>query len=1163
MRHLIRNAALCIALLILFTWSIVPPEKKIRLGKDLRGGVSLVYSVQIRAGENPDEIIGRTIEVLKERVDPEGLYEISMIKRGRDRIEISMPLPGPEVAKLKKAFEEELSKLGRAAISPSRLDELMRSPAAERQQRIDEIAAGDADRAAKLATASQAQDQVQATRAAYEKAKAEAAPADRLEELLDAAAAVDRAYTDARDAVMRTALSSDDVRAVVQLSKKSRQLFDDELKQQVIIPSPRDAGLEKLRASHPETRAQLDKVVASYEAYEKSKTSLDDADELIRLLKGAGVLSFRIAVDPGQHAEEARLRQELRERGPRNVRSGDARWYKINRLESFYETVQDQRFLQAAPAQYFQSRYNSIVEEYNGSYYMLLWDTRSTRLTQADGNWSVSGAFEGRDQLGRPAINFQMNARGAVLLGALTADHVKHKMAVLLDDEVYTAPVLNSAISTGGMIEGRFSAEEIRYIIRVLSAGSLQAKLSPEPISRQNLSPELGADRLRDGLKAGVICFIVVSVFMVVYYFQLGVISVIALLANALTILGVMAMNKAAFTMPGIAGIVLTFGVGIDANVLIYERMREEFMRGRDLRTAVRLGFSKAMASIVDGNLSNLIICVVLGFTGTQEIKGFAITLGIGVAGTLFAALLVSRVIFTLFVDYLGWKRTSMLPLAVPAVQRALTWHIDWLRPRWVFLAIAVVMSIGSIGLAWYRGPAMLDTEFRGGTEVTLQFKDKPDGSDRITMTREQVLGRVRELAKESPDEKARVAFADAEVGVINARQDLVTSDTFAVKMPAADDKVVLAALAAKFSDVIETREAISFTGQEIADWRQAPVYRISSKKLGDSIDRPTISDDVSGFFGGVAIVLDNLQPPIPRESLQSRLQQIRRASGSAETVSRAMDVRVIGGTEDAVTSAVVLVLDENISFFDDEERWNNSVAGAEWKLVVDAVASKTQLASVTNFSPTIAATFKAQAVVSVFLSVFLLTVYVWVRFGAARWALAATLPLFHDVLAIIGCIAVAQILYDTKATNGFATAIGLIAFKIDLNMIAALLTIAGYSLNDTIIILDRIRENKGKLPYATYEAVNDGINQTMSRSVITHGTTLISSIVLYIFGGEAVRGFAFAFTLGVFFGSYSSIAISAPLVWSGRHDKSWKGKPTGRQTEEPEEEPAALTAGV
>src|SRR5256885_1424023 len=210
-------------------------------------------------------------------------------------------------------------------------------------------------------------------------------------------------------------------------------------------------------------------------------------------------------------------------------------------------------------------------------------------------------------QRGTPEISLEVNQRGGQLLGELAGRDVRDQMAVLLDDQVYTAPNLLSKISKSGQITGTFTDAEIRYIVRVLGAGSLQAKLSPEPISEMRLAPELGADNLRAGLRAGVISLIAISGFMIVYYFGSGVIAVVALLCNALLILGIMALANAAFTMPGIAGVILTFGMAVDANVLIYERMREEIQRGADARTAVRLGYDKAMASIVDGNVANLL----------------------------------------------------------------------------------------------------------------------------------------------------------------------------------------------------------------------------------------------------------------------------------------------------------------------------------------------------------------------------------------------------------------------------------------------------------------------------------------------------------------------------------------------------------------------------
>jgi SecD/SecF fusion protein len=191
----------------------------------------------------------------------------------------------------------------------------------------------------------------------------------------------------------------------------------------------------------------------------------------------------------------------------------------------------------------------------------------------------------------------------------------------------------------------------------------------------------------------------------------------------------------------------------------------------------------------------------------------------------------------------------------------------------------------------------------------------------------------------------------------------------------------------------------------------------------------------------------------------------------------------------------------------------------------------------VQSFSPAIARTFAAQGIVSTVLSLLMLTIYVFARFGTFRWAMAATVPLFADVIGIIGLLVVAQMLYDGSATSGIAHKLGLLPFKLDLAQIAAMLTIVGYSLNDKIIILDRIRENKGKLPYANYETVNASINQTLSRTIITAGAHMITTIVLYMYGGEAVRGFAYTFNLGVLLGTYTSI-VSTPLVWSHTHEQ-------------------------
>jgi SecD/SecF fusion protein len=1153
MRTLFSRICLVFAVLALCAYFINPPEKQLRLGKDLRGGVSLVYSVLLKPGDNADTI-SKVIDSLKQRVDPNGLSEIAIVEQGGNRIEVTMPLPNERVKRLRKAFEEELQKFTALTLEPDAFEQMMRLQGDEREKQIEKYAAGLPTRSQTLHEAASAADAIAATRAQLSAAQkeldaAKAANADpakiveldkQVNDTVGRTADLELKYEDARKKALAAALTSDVVRRAILLPNEARQLTSRTTKQLKTFPSPREQALSDLKKEHPDQAGQIDKALQAYLAFVGERTLLDDPADLERLLSGAGVLDFRITVNPGKDlkpAEEDRYRREFRERGPKNAQTTDARWYQVHNIDTWYDTVEDYELLRAAPEQFFFNR-GFIGGGRDGEYYILGWDVPGSRLTRGEGEWAVSKSFETQDQLGRPAIGFEMDIRGAGLLGEMTKKHVGDKMAVMLDDKIYTAPNLNSAISNRGIIEGNFSQAERTYVIRVLGAGSLQAKLSPEPISRSTLGPELGADNLQKGLHAGLVAFIAVSVFMCVYYFPaLGGIAVFALWCNLLMILGIMALQRAAFTLPGIAGVVLTFGQAVDANVLVYERMREEFRRGHDMRSAVRLGFSKAFSSIVDGNVSNLIICAVLYQVGSQEIKGFAITLAIGVLATLFGTLVVSRLLFTIFVEHLGWRRTSMLPMAIPHFQNFLTPKIDWIRLRWVWIIVSGSLVGMGLVLAIVRGPVMLDTAFRGGTQIELTLRTDPATGKPVELKRQDIEDRIKKIATSAAPGDSLRSLSESEILPINPRDDGVTSNRFEIKTFKIDEREVSEAITREFADVIESRPALGFAGRGEADVKRAPVYKVLSNVLGENIDRPEYRDDVSAFFGGVAIVLERIDPPVDKKSIELRLNETRQHKDFADTLARRREVRVIGGTPDAVKSAVVLVRDDSVSSFEGEERWSFEVASREWRLVNRALGEASQLANVQSFSATIASTFKAQAVVAITLSLLLLTIYVWVRFGAARWAIAATLPLFHDILSIIGLIALAQIIFEHAP--GLAHTLGILPFKIDLNLVAAMLTIAGYSLNDTIIILDRIRENKGKMTYASAHQINDSINQTFSRTLITSGTTLISTSILYLVGGEAVRGFAYAFTLGVFIGTYSSIAISAPLVWSRKSDRA------------------------
>lgn len=1136
MRHILRNAILSIAIVAVCLWSIFPLDKQLRLGKDLRGGVSLVYAVQIRPGDDAQDVLNRTIEILKNRVDPSGLMEISMVAQGRDRIEVTMPLPNDRVKALRAAFDEKLEGLRSRSLTPADVDRISRADGEARNAEIERAAGGDAGQRERLDAAARAFDAAATARAALREAEAAGRPDAELDALAADVARFEAAYEQARDATVRATLSADEIRRALSLTDRARTI-PGQGGEMVTLPSPRQRAIERIRSEHPEAAAQLDDILGAFAAYEAERTTLDDPSDLKRLMRGAGVLSFRITVDSGEHPDELRLRRELHERGPRNSKAPDAAWFKVNQIDTWYNSVGQLQAMEADPAGYFAQR-GFVAERYDGEYYILCWNTRTTRLTQEDGAWGVASAFQSTDQIGKPAISFEMDARGALRLGSLTENHVGDKMAVLLDDEVYTAPVLNDRISKRGIIQGDFTPQEITYVVRVLTAGSLTARLSPEPVSESTLGPELGADNLRMGVDAGKIALVVVAAFMILYYFWCGAIAVIGLMCTALIILGAMSLNRAAFTLPGIAGVILTFGQAVDANVLIFERIREELQRGEDMKSAVRLGHSKAFSSIFDGNITTLIVCIVLANTGTPEIKGFAITLGIGVVGTLISALLITRTIFDVLVHHVGWRRTTMLPMVSKTINRLLSPNVDWIKYRWLFTGISVTYMVLGVGLALWEGERLLDTEFRGGTQVTLRLKDAGTGDGPVTMTRAEVEERVRRIGEEAGPQSSLAQVHSAEVLPINAASDGVTSSTFVVRTTATDQSAVVGAIAEAFGDVIDVRPALTFAGSETSVLREAPVYPIYASKLGDNIDQPEVLDDVTPYLGGVALVLREIDPPQPVRTIEDRLESLRTQPDFSDTASRVREVRVLEGTPDAATSVVVLVRDPAVSYFDGEDQWGSAVATREWRLATEALTSSTTLAEVRSFSPAVAESFKAKAVAAILISLVLIGIYIWVRFGSALYSFAAMACLFHDVVTCVGFVALTGALWSIAGLQPVLQSIGIFPFKIDLNLVAALLTIIGYSLNDTIIIMDRIRENKGNLTLASRTTINNAINQTISRTVITAGTTFISVIILYIFGGPGVRAFAFVMLIGVIVGTYSSIAVGAPIVWSKKSEK-------------------------
>lgn len=1162
MKNLRIKSIFLLAVLVLFVLSIWPPSEKLRLGKDLRGGTTLVYSVDIDPGENPKEVLDKVIEVLKDRVDPQGIFDITMMAQGQDRIEITMPLPSDKVKALKADFEQKLNALDQHSISRGDFERIMRLPAEERSARIIETAGQSGDLRTLLDDAAAGLDEATALREQLRMMEQQAAPDEAVDAVVAKIADAELKYERSRDAALAAMPTAEEFRRLLDLPDRELILKDERTGQYVTQESSRKRALDKFRQQHDgRLKPEIDAILAAYETYLANRTSLDDPSDLVRLLRGAGVLSFRITVDPqgsgspNTHPDEQRLRAELREKGPRNVRARDVRWVKINRIEAWLESVQELEMLDQSPEAYF-ARRGLVAEEYDGDYWVLAWDTPGKRLTQEDdSDWAVASAFNSADQSGRPAIGFRMDTRGANLFGSMTGGNIGNKMAVLLDDEVYTAPVIQARITRNGIITGNFSTAEREYVIRVLNAGSLQAKLSSEPLSESTIAPELGLDNLRAGLISGLIAFVVAGGFMIVYYFGLGVVAVVGLLINALLILGSMSLAQAAFSLPGIAGVILTFGMAVDANVLIYERMREELERGADLKTAVRLGFERAMSSIVDGNVTNLIVCVVLGQMGTAEIRGFAITLGIGVCTTLFAALFVSRIMLVFLADVVHIKKMRMLPMVYRPLGRALEPNIKWLSLRWMFLLVSITYVGIGVYMVATRGDKMLDMEFRGGVQVTMQFGTDQAGQP-IIKSRAEVLDEIRRIGEGLSEEDPLRALTFAEVVPVNPI-DGINSNVFNIKcflleqhagtttsLGAAGAQIddsptdrIVKAIVSAFEGEIETKAPVEFAGSQYESVDGAPVYEIVTPHLGEAIRRPEYRENVASFIGGAAIVINVDQDPgeqLPTlRGLHDRISTMRAKPDFVETMRHRMEIRVLDGTEEAVKTAVVLVADPELSFFDNPDVWRKALAEPEWDLVRSALTEVTTLASVQTFSPAIAESFKQAAVVSVLMSFLLILIYIWVRFGSVRYSAAAIACLAHDVLTVLGLIALCEIIYEHESWQTVARTIGILPFKIDLNLVAAILTIIGYSLNDTIIIMDRIRENRGKLPYASAKVINNAVNQTISRTIITSGTTLLAALILYIWGGEGVRAFSFALVAGVGVGTYSSIAVAAPLVWS------------------------------
>jgi SecD/SecF fusion protein len=592
-----------------------------------------------------------------------------------------------------------------------------------------------------------------------------------------------------------------------------------------------------------------------------------------------------------------------------------------------------------------------------------------------DGSVITSASGEFGQNKSEAEVNMGMNGEGAKIWARLTKDNVGRCIAIVLDNYVYSAPRVNQEIKGGhSSITGNFTIAEAQDLANILKSGKMPA---PARIIQESVvGPSLGQEAINAGFASFIIAFFVVLLYMLFYYARAGWVADIALLSNVFLLIGVLASIGAVLTLPGIAGIVLTLGMAVDANVIIYERIREELRSGKGLKLAVSEGYKHAMSAIIDGNLTTILTGVILFIFGSGPIQGFATTLVIGILTSMFCAIFISRLIF----ERLLSKEKDITFSNRYTANVLHNVNIDFMGVRKYFYAFSIAVTL--IGLvSMFTQGFNLGVDFKGGRTYVVQF-DQPVKSTEI-----QEL-----LAK--PLENAPI-----------------------VKM-------------------------FGTSGKQV---------KITTDYLVDADNTKANNDS------------------IVQTKLYEGLQPILGASVSAEQFA------------------------------------------------------KVNLRSSDKVGATIADDIKISAVIAVILALIGIFLYIFLRFRKWEFGLGGVVALIHDALFVLGVYSVFRNVMP-------------FSMEIDQSFIAAILTVIGYSINDSVIVFDRVREHIHLYPKrGSKELFNKAINSTLGRTMNTSLTTLFTLVVMFIFGGDVIRGFIFALLVGITIGTYSSVLVATPIVYDAR----------------------------
>jgi len=601
----------------------------------------------------------------------------------------------------------------------------------------------------------------------------------------------------------------------------------------------------------------------------------------------------------------------------------------------------------------------------------------------------VTDASDKFDQMGKPSVEMVMNSKGAKDWEELTGKAYTEKsfIAIVLDDVVYSAPGVTSGAISGGIsqITGNFDIAETKDLANILRAGKLPA--SADIVQFDAVGPSLGQEAIDNGINSALVGLLLVSLWMIVYYGKSGWYANIALIVNLLFLFGILASIGAILTLPGIAGIVLTMGTAVDANIIIYERAKEELRLGKSLDEAIKVSFSwrGAMSSITDANVTHILTGAVLFIFGTGPIKGFATTLLIGIFTSLFTSIFITRIL-------LEWSmsRKNNLTFVTSMSKNWFTnFHYDFLGKKkitYIFSSCVVIISIISLSI--------------NGLDEGVDF----------------VGGRTLQVRFEKP------------------------------------------------------------------------------------VEASVVADELSDVFGS---------------GVQAKVL------GDKEQLKIVTKYKI----DDPATEADIEV---NKMLFDNLKKYYN--ADLTYEKFVNAYDGKqVGIMSSSKVGPAVAKDIKTNSIWAVLGAMTVVFLYLMISFRKWQYSLGAIAAVAHDVIFVLG---IYSLCYKFMPFH----------MEMDQHFIAAILTVIGYSMNDTVIVFDRIREYlAGKTKGSFNEIVNKSVNTTMSRTINTSLTMVLVLLIMFIFGGESIRGFIFAMLVGIIVGTYSSLFIATPVLVDSISDAEHK----------------------